>query len=177
MTSLTESCQQITEPRFAPLRRRVPGLKGDLADAPSFSAPQLSQPPGGITGGSGIQRNKVNRLWACTHQRGASISGRVLLTRIQRRKGNTARSSGFPPNPVVPPSAVRLAPARMTARRHCLPLTVNVCTLSPRGRLVDILGCFLLGLPPEFLGYSMLTQCFKVHRVKHQRREVTSGKD
>ena len=34
---------------------------------------------------------------------GASISGRVLVTRIQMNKGNTARSSGFPPNPVVPP--------------------------------------------------------------------------
>ncbi len=41
------------------------------------------------------------------------------------------RSSGFPPNPVVLPSAGRLGSARMTARRRCLPLRVNVCTLSP----------------------------------------------
>ena len=50
---------------------------------------------------------------------------------IQGNKGNTVRSSGFPPNPVVLPSAGRLGSARMTARRRCLPLRVNVCTLSP----------------------------------------------
>ncbi len=33
-----------------------------LPSAPSFSAPQLSQPKAVITGGSGIQRNKGNRL-------------------------------------------------------------------------------------------------------------------
>ena len=63
---------------------------------------------------SGIQRNKGNHLDVpATHQRG--VSG--LCFTGADDESNTARSSGFPPNPIVPPKAGRWGSARMTARR------------------------------------------------------------
>ncbi len=80
-----------------------------------LATPVISQPMADdMTGVTGIQRNKGNHLDVpATHQRG--VSG--LCFTGADDESNTARSSGFPPNPIVPPKAGRLGSARMTARR------------------------------------------------------------
>ena len=53
-----------TAPSFSRLPRRHCPLRRAITapSAPSFSAPQLSQPKAVITGGSGIQKNEINTL-------------------------------------------------------------------------------------------------------------------
>ena len=60
------------------------------APAPSFSPKPVVPPSAGMTGVTGIQRNKGNRL------------GHVHNKRVRRS------APSFSPKPVVPPSAVRL---------------------------------------------------------------------